>query len=79
MHPHMSMILGRLLERSEQTILMIGKLDARVATLEKRKEEVPAAETWFKRAVTIGAPLGTLWLTGSQEKAVQVLQALLTK
>ena len=79
MHPHMSLLLGRLLERSEQTILLIGKLDARVANLEKRKEDVPAAETWFKRAVTIGAPLGTLWLTGSHEKAVQVLQALLAR
>ena len=73
------MILGRLLERSEQSIAMLAKLDARVKKLESRKEEVPATELWVKRVATIAAPLLTLWMTGSHEKATEVLKALLAK
>lgn len=73
------MILGRLLERSEQAAIMLAKIDARVAKLENRKEEIPATELWVKRILTVVAPLATLWLTGSHEKAADVLKMLLAR
>jgi len=52
-------------------------LDKRVSALEtKHKETPPALEVWIKYAASVALPLITLWLTGSHEKALQVLKAL---
>lgn len=84
-------LLGRLVERSEHTSSVVARIEhrqiwiagevsamrERVRKLEDGSPKPPAAELWIKRLVTVAAPAGTLWATGSAEKAVEVLRALL--
>lgn len=83
-------LLGRLVERSEHMSAVVGRIEyrqigiigemhrmgERVSRLEQQGP-VPPAERWIKRALAIVAPAGTLWATGSAEKALEILRLFL--
>lgn len=57
----------------------IRNLDRRLGKMESSKStapDIPSAEKWIVRVTTIGLPTATFLLTGSAEKAWQVLQAV---
>lgn len=85
------MLLGRLLERSEDhgrtleridrrleegQVVMTG-LHTRLTAIERRKSRTsaPAVERWIKSLLQLLLPLITLWLTGSIELAVELVKA----
>ena len=84
-------LLGRLVERSEHTSSVVARIEhrqiwiagevsamrERIRKLEDGNPKPPAAELWAKRILTVAAPTGTLWATGSAEKAIEVLRLFL--
>lgn len=90
--PDLSMIMGRLLERSDATLHHICRIDrrlelgdARMTELAKSIEAIEAAqskaaigsvERWSKDLARYLVPLGVLWATGSIETALQISGAL---
>lgn len=83
-------LLGRLMERSEHTQMAVGRIEYRQigiareiqavkerVTMLEAKSPPPAGEVWIKRFLTIAAPAGTLWATGSAEKAMDMLRLFL--
>lgn len=83
-------LLGILSERSVHTARAVDRIEARqigiettmqrveerVSVLETKIEHVPRLERLIKQVLAYGAPVVTLWMTGSLDKAVEVARLL---
>jgi len=89
--PDLSMLMGRLLERTETVVDRLDRIDHRLQTGDARMDEIaeriarleaakveamPAAERLIKAALPYGIGLAALLGTGSIDAAVKIITAL---
>lgn len=79
MHHSLILMLGELRTLSMLNRSDIVEIRKRVERLERRKERLGFIEMVSKAGLTIGAPLFTLWATGSVEKAAEVFKLLVQR
>jgi hypothetical protein len=74
-------LLERLLDRErdrndrllEQQGAALGRIDARLTTIETKLQEALTPTQWAKALAGIGLPIAALWLTGSADIARALL------
>lgn len=88
--PDFSMVIGRLVERSDQGVEMLrdiqkqidtvtstlSSLDSRIRTLETKPDPMPPWERLVKLLLPYGIGLAALAVTGSLDTAVKIATAL---
>ena len=78
--------LGRLMERTETTVIRLNTIEAKVDLSAKEIERIkngstsstaPIVERYVKRGLTFALPVAALWVTGFHREAGQLLRMFL--
>lgn len=80
MDGHLHMILGRLLERSEATIVRLDRIEKRLSKVERKPGSsggIGPLEKSLKTALTSLIPLATAWATGLLETLLHAIMAMI--